>query len=163
MLDSKIIQNSSSPWSSPIWIVPKKLDASNKRKWRVVIDYRKLNEQTIDDKFPLPNISDILDKLGKCNYFSTLDLANGFHQIEMNPDDIPKTAFSTDTGHYEFKRMPFGLKNAPSTFQRVMNNILRGLQNEICAVYLDDIMIFSTSLQEHVQRLKSVLPKNTRV
>lgn len=159
MLNSNIIQNSNSPWSSPIWIVPKKLDASNKKKWRVVIDYRKLNEQTIDDKFPLPNITDILDKLGKCNYFSTLDLANGFHQIEMNPNDIAKTAFSTDTGHYEFKRMPFGLKNAPSTFQRVMNNILRGLQNEICAVYLDDIIIFSTSLQEHIQRLRSVFQR----
>lgn len=159
MLDSNIIQNSNSPWSSPIWIVPKKLDASNKRKWRVVIDYRKLNEKTIDDKFPLPNIHDILDKLGKSQYFTTLDLANGFHQIEMHPDDVQKTAFSTDTGHFEFKRMPFGLKNAPSTFQRVMNNILRGLQNEICAVYLDDIIIFSTSLQEHIQRLREVFQR----
>lgn len=156
MLDQGIIQDSVSPWSSPIWIVPKKLDASGKRKWRLVCDFRKLNEVTVDDKYPLPNISDILDKLGKCQYFSTLDLANGFHQIQMNPDDIEKTAFSTENGHYEFKRMPFGLKNAPATFQRVMDNILRGINNEECLVYLDDIVIFSTSLQEHIERLRKV-------
>lgn len=159
MLEQGIIQDSVSPWSSPIWIVPKKMDASGKRKWRLVIDYRKLNEQTIDDKYPLPNIADILDKLGKCQYFSTLDLANGFHQIEMNPEDIQKTAFSTENGHYEYKRMPFGLKNAPSTFQRVMDNILRGLQNEECLVYLDDIVIFSTSLQEHLERLRRIFDR----
>ena len=159
MLSQGIIQNSTSPWSSPIWIVPKKMDASGKKKWRLVIDYRKLNEHTIDNKYPLPNINDMLDKLGKRQYFSTLDLANGFHQIEMDPNDVSKTAFSTENGHYEFKRMPFGLKNAPSTFQRVMDNVLRGLQNEICAVYLDDIVIFSTSLQEHIERLRLIFER----
>lgn len=159
MLKDGIIQPSNSPWSSPIWVVPKKADASGHKKWRIVIDFRKLNNKTIDDKFPLPNITDILDKLGKAQYFSTLDLANGFHQIEMNPHDIPKTAFSTETGHYEFKRMPFGLKNAPSTFQRVMNNVLRGLQNEICCVYLDDVIVYSTSLQEHINRLKLIFER----
>ena len=159
MLNDGIIQHSNSPWSSPIWVVPKKLDASGMRKWRIVCDFRKLNDVTIDDRFPLPNIADILDKLGKAQYFTTLDLANGFHQIEMNPADVPKTAFSTDTGHYEYKRMPFGLKNAPATFQRVMNNVLRGYQNETCLVYLDDIIIFSTSLQEHIQRLKAIFDR----
>lgn len=159
MLQQDIIQHSTSPWSSPLWIVPKKLDASGKRKWRVVIDYRKLNEKTIDDKYPLPNITDILDRLGRSQYFSTLDLASGFHQIQMNEADIPKTAFSTENGHYEFKRMSFGLKNSPSTFQRVMDNILRGLQSEICFVYLDDIVIFSTSLQEHISRLRSIFER----
>lgn len=159
MLAQGIIQNSTSPWSSPIWIVPKKLDASGKQKWRMVVDYRKLNEKTIDDKYPLPNITDILDKLGRSQYFTTLDLANGFHQIEMDVNDIPKTAFSTENGHYEFRRMPFGLKNAPASFQRVMDNILRGLQNEICLVYLDDIVIFSTSLQEHITRLRQVFSR----
>lgn len=159
MLDQGIIQNSFSPWSSPIWVVPKKLDASGRKKWRLVIDYRKLNEHTVDDKYPLPNISDILDKLGKANYFSTIDLASGFHQIEVDPQDIPKTAFTTEGGHYEFKRMPFGLKNAPSTFQRVMDNVLRGLQNEICVVYLDDILIYSTSLQEHIERLTLIFKR----
>lgn len=159
MLKNGIIQPSNSPWSSPIWIVPKKQDASGKKKWRIVIDYRKLNDKTIEDKYPLPNIADILDKLGKAQYFTTLDLANGFHQIEMEPQDVHKTAFSTDIGHYEFKRMPFGLKNAPATFQRVMNNVLRGLQNEICCVYLDDVIIYSTSLQEHIERLKLIFER----
>lgn len=156
LLDQKIIRDSNSPFSAPIWIVPKKADASGRQKYRLVIDYRKLNQKSVDDKFPLPNITDILDKLGKAQYFTTLDLANGFHQIEMEEQDIAKTAFSTDTGHYEYLRMPFGLKNAPATFQRVMNNILRGLQNETCFVYLDDIIICSTSLQEHVEKLRKV-------
>lgn len=159
MLDQKIIQPSNSPWSSPIWVVPKKLDASGKTKWRVVIDYRKLNEKTIDDKYPLPNITDLLDKLGRCQYFTTLDLASGFHQIEMHENDIPKTAFNVENGHYEFRRMPFGLKNAPATFQRLMDNILRGVQNESCLVYLDDIIVFSTSLEEHISRLKGVFDR----
>lgn len=159
MLDQDIIQLSTSPWSSPIWIVPKKLDASGHKKWRLVIDYRALNMRSIDEKWPLPNITDILDKLGKANYFTTLDLASGFHQILVDPEDIEKTAFSTEGGHYEFKRMPFGLKNAPCTFQRVMDNVLRGLQNEICSVYLDDIIIFSTSLEEHLDRIKLVFDR----
>ncbi|EFA12120.1 Retrovirus-related Pol polyprotein from transposon 17.6-like Protein [Tribolium castaneum] len=159
MLTQGIIRPSTSPWSSPIWIVEKKLDASGKKKWRLVADYRKLNEKTVNDKYPLPNITDILDKLGKSIYFTTLDLASGFHQVQMNPDDIEKTAFSTENGHYEYLRMPFGLKNAPATFQRVMDNILRGIQNKKCFVYLDDIIIFSTSLEEHIVRLKEVFER----
>lgn len=159
MLEQGIIRPSFSPWSSPIWIVPKKLDASGKQKWRLVIDYRKINEKTINDKYPIPNISDILDKLGKANYFSTLDLASGFHQIEIHSDDTPKTAFTVEHGHFEFVRMPFGLKNAPSTFQRVMDNVLQGLQGKICLVYMDDIIIFSTSLQEHIINLKTVFER----
>lgn len=159
MLSQKIIQPSNSPWSSPIWIVPKKLDASGKQKWRVVVDYRKLNEKTINDKYPLPNITDILDKLGRCQYFSTLDLASGFHQIEMNPRDSEKTAFNVENGHFEYLRMPFGLKNAPATFQRVMDNILKGIQNELCLVYMDDIIIFSVSLQEQIQNLRKVFDR----
>lgn len=159
MLDQGIIRPSFSPWSSPIWIVPKKLDASGKQKWRLVIDYRKVNEKTINDKYPIPNISDILDKLGRANYFTTLDLASGFHQIEIHPDDVEKTAFTVEHGHYEFVRMPFGLKNAPSTFQRVMDNVLQGLQGKVCLVYMDDIIIFSTSLQEHISNIKLVFER----
>lgn len=159
MLDQKIIQPSSSPWSSPIWVVPKKADASGVKKWRVVCDFRGLNSKTLDDRYPLPNITDLLDKLGKCQYFTTLDLASGFHQIQMHEDDIEKTAFNTENGHYEFLRMPFGLKNAPATFQRVMDNILRGIQNEKCLVYLDDIIVYSTSLQEHLERLRNVFQR----
>lgn len=159
MLNQNIIRPSDSPWSSPIWIVPKKADASNRKKWRLVIDFRKLNEKTIDDRYPIPNVSDILDKLGRCQYFSTLDLASGFYQIEMHPDDIKKTAFSVENGHYEYLRMPFGLKNAPATFQRVMDNVLRGMVNKTCLVYMDDIIVFSTSLQEHLVNLKKVFDR----
>lgn len=159
MLDQKIIRPSHSPWSSPIWVVPKKMDASGQKKWRIVVDLRMVNAKTLGDKYPLPNITDLLDKLGRCQYFTTLDLASGFHQIELAEEDIQKTAFSTENGHYEFLRMPFGLKNAPATFQRVMDSILRGYQNEICAVYMDDIIVFSTSLQEHISRLRKVFDR----
>lgn len=159
MLDQGIIKPSVSPWSSPVWVVPKKLDASGVQKWRVVIDYRKLNELTIDDKYPLPIITDILDQLGKCSYFSTLDLASGFHQVEVSPKDTPKTAFSVENGHYEFLRMPFGLKNSPSTFQRVVDNVMTGLQGEQCLVYMDDIIIYSSTLEEHLERLRNVFDR----
>lgn len=156
MLKQGIIRPSNSAWSSPVWVVPKKLDASGEQKWRVVIDYRKLNEKTIDDRYPLPNINEILDKLGRSMYFSTLDLASGFHQIEVTPEDIKKTAFTVENGHYEYTRMPFGLKNAPATFQRVMDSVLKELQNKICLVYMDDIIVFSVSLEEHMQNLSRV-------
>lgn len=159
MLSQNIIRPSDSAWSSPIWIVPKKADASGKVKWRIVVDFRKVNEKTIDDKYPIPNITDVLDKLGRCQYFSTLDLASGFYQVEMDPEDIHKTAFNVENGHYEFLRMPMGLKNSPSTFQRVMDNVLKDLQNHVCLVYLDDIIVFSTSLQEHILNLEKVFRK----
>lgn len=154
MLKEGIIRPSSSPWNSPIWVVPKKKDSSGQQKWRIVVDYRKVNAKTIDDKFPIPNISDILDKLGRCHYFTTLDLKSGFHQIKMEPKDMCKTAFSTEDGHYEYTRMPFGLSNAPATFQRHMNVVLAGLIGKICFVYMDDIIVFSTSLEEHCVNLK---------
>lgn len=159
MLDEGIIQQSQSPWSSPIWVVPKKLDASGKQKWRICVDYRGCNQKTIDDRYPLPNINDILDRLGRCTYFTTIDLSSGFHQIEMDPNSIEKTAFSVENGHYEYLRMPFGLKNAPATFQRVMDSILRELQGKICLVYMDDIIIFSPSLEEHIKHLQQVFEK----
>lgn len=154
MLAQGIIQPSTSPWCSPIWIVPKKPDSKGNKKWRLVVDYRKLNEKTVDDKYPLPNITEILDKLGKCQYFTTLDLASGFHQIEVHPQDVPKTAFSVEHGLYEYLRMPFGLKNAPATFQRIMDHVLRDYIGRCCLVYMDDIIIYSTSLQEHLENLK---------
>ncbi|XP_039761835.1 uncharacterized protein LOC120634993 [Pararge aegeria] len=159
MLDNGIIKPSTSPWSSPIWIVPKKLDASGQRKWRVVIDYRKLNDITIGDSYPIPNISEILDQLGKCKYFSTLDLASGFHQIKIAERDAPKSAFSVPQGHFEFTRMPFGLKNAPATFQRLMNTALSGLQGIQCFVYLDDIVIYSYDLDTHMRNLSNIFDR----
>ncbi|CAG9120015.1 unnamed protein product [Plutella xylostella] len=132
LLKNNVIQESFSPWSAPVHLVPKKMDASGEAKYRMVIDYRRLNDITIDDKYPLPNITDLFDKLGKSSYFSTLDLASGYHQIEINESDRQKTAFSTQNGHYEFLRMPFGLKTAPATFQRAIDNVLRGLQGIHC-------------------------------
>lgn len=122
-------------------VVLKKTDASGKPKLRVVIDFRKLNDLTIGNSFPLPNINDILEQLGNAKYFTTLDLASGYHQIQMNEQDKEKTAFSTQTGHYEFTSVPFGLKNALATFQRLMNTVLIGLQGIKCLVYLDNIVI----------------------
>lgn len=159
MLDQNIIRESNSPYNSPLWVVPKKIDNSGIQKWRIVIDYRKLNQNTINDKFPIPNMDGILDKLGKAQYFSSIDLAKGFHQILMHERDVEKTAFSTPFGHYEFIRMPFGLKNAPATFQRLMNSVLRQYINKICVVYLDDILIFSTSLSEHIANIKVVFER----
>lgn len=157
MLRQGIIRPSTSAWSAPIWVVPKKPDSSGKVKWRLVVDFRKLNEKTVEDKYPIPNIVDILDKLGRCQYFTTLDLASGFYQVEMDPKDVHKTGFNVERGHYEFLRMPMGLKNSPSTFQRVMDNVLQGVENTI--VYLDDILVFSTSLQEHIVNLKKVFQR----
>lgn len=159
LLDQGIIRHSTSPYSSPIWVVPKKLDASGKRKVRVVIDYRKVNDKTVSDKFPIPQIEEILDSLGKSTYFTTLDLKSGFHQIEMDPDHQFKTAFSTAMGHFQFTRMPFGLKNAPATFQRAMNNILGEFIGKICFVYLDDIIIIGKDLRTHISNLGTILKR----
>ena len=154
LIKTDIIQSSKSPYNSPLWIVPKKEDSKGNKRWRLVIDYRKLNEKTIGDAYPLPLISDILDQLGGAKYFSIFDLASGFHQIEMNLKDKQKTAFTTPHGHYEFNRMPFGLKNAPATFQRLMDLALTGLQGTELFVYLDDIVIYSRSLVEHASKFK---------
>ena len=157
LLKNDIIESSNSPYNSPVWIVPKKADSQGRKRWRMVIDYRALNEKTISDAYPLPNITDILDQLGGAKYFTTLDLASGFHQIPMDPESKAKTAFSTPHGHYEFKRMPFGLKNAPPTFQRLMDQILSGLQGVELFVYMDDIVIYANSLEEHSRKLRKLL------
>ncbi|XP_036148743.1 uncharacterized protein LOC118647611 [Monomorium pharaonis] len=159
LLSSDMIEYSSSPYNSPVWIVPKKPDSLGNKQWRMVIDYRNLNEKTIGDAYPLPNITDILDQLGSAKYFSVLDLASGFHQIPMAPKDAPKTAFSTPYGHYQFKRMPFGLKNAPSTFQRLMDNVLSGLQGNELFVYMDDIVIYARSLKEHEVKFERLMKR----
>lgn len=156
MISEGIVCPSASPWNSPLLVVPKKSDSEGQKKWRVVVDFRKLNENTIPDAYPLPNIEDILGQLGNSKYFSTLDLANGFHQIMVDERDKPKTAFSTCQGHYEFNRMPFGLRNAPPTFQRLMNKVLTGLIGNRCLVYLDDIIVYGANLKKHNSRLLEV-------
>lgn len=159
LLANEIISPSTSPYNSPLWIVPKKADSSGNPRWRMVIDYRALNEKTISDAYPLPNITDILDQLGGAKYFSTLDLASGFHQIPMEEKSKHKTAFSTPFGFFEFNKMPFGLKNAPATFQRMMDMVLSGLQGVELFVYMDDIVIYASSLEEHAQKLKTLLAR----
>ncbi|XP_076685843.1 uncharacterized protein LOC143377921 [Andrena cerasifolii] len=133
------------------------IPARTRRRARIVIDFRKLNEKIIGDAYPLPNITDILDQLGSAKYFSVFDLASGFHQIPMHPDHRHKTAFSTIYGHYEFNRMPFGLKNAPATFQRLMDQVLTGLQGIELFVYLDDIVIYASSMKEHATKFKRLM------
>ncbi|GBP23651.1 Retrovirus-related Pol polyprotein from transposon 17.6 [Eumeta japonica] len=156
LLKENVIRPSDSPWASPVHLVSKKPDSTGHKKFRLVIDYRKLNEKTRSDRYPLPNIEDILTQLNNCKYFSTIDLTSGYHQIPMDNNSIEKTAFITPEGHYEFLRMPFGLKNAPATFQRMMNDILKGLIGNICLVYLDDIIIYSENKKQHLERLKKV-------
>lgn len=159
MIEEDIVRPSYSPWNSPLLLVPKKPDENGNKRWRVVVDFRRINDVTIGDAYPLPNITEILDQLGKSKYFTTLDLASGFHQIRMDNRDREKTAFSTPYGHYEFNRMPFGLKGAPATFQRAMNNALSGLQGMHCFIYMDDIVVHGYDLSDHNQKLVAVFKR----
>ena len=158
MLEDDIIQPSTSPWNSPILVIPKKMDASGKQKFRIVVDFRILNDVTVGDSVPIPMISEILDTLGNSKYLSTIDCANGFLQIPVKQEYRHKTAFSAAYGHYEYKRMPMGLKGAPSTFQRLMSTVLSGMQGLKCLVYLDDI-IFAENLKVHNSRLRDVFAR----
>ncbi|XP_025161592.1 uncharacterized protein LOC112590101, partial [Harpegnathos saltator] len=159
LLANSIIRPSQSPYNTPIWIVPKKTDQLGNKRWRMVLDFRLLNDKTIGDAYPLPNIIDILDQLGGAQYFSVFDLASGFHQIEMDPRDRHKTAFTTSFGHYEFNRMPFGSKNAPATFQRLMDIVLSGIQGQEAFVYLDDIVVYASSLEEHKHKFEKLMQR----
>jgi len=118
-----------------------------------------LNEKTIGDAHPLPDITEILVQLGKSKYFTCLDMVMGYHQIELEPGDGPKTAFSTKQGHWEYLRLTFGLKKAPATFQRMMNSVLSGLTGTRCFLYLDDIIVYARSLAEHDVKLREVLER----
>ena len=123
------------------------------------IDYWALNKQTIKDRYPLPRIDDLLDRLGKAKYFSTIDLASGYHQIAMKEDDIPKTAFRMHRGHFEFVVMPFRVTNAPATFQRLMNKVFAKELDAFILVYLDDILIFSKTKEEHLEHIRIALER----
>ena len=154
--EENIIAPSRSPWNAPLLVVPKKPTAEGVAQYRVCVDFRKLNQVSVGDAFPLPNITEILDQLGKSKYYTTLDLAQGYHQVPMHPDHRSKTAFSTDKGHYEFLRVPFGLKGAPATFQRLMNTVLTGLNGLKAFVYLDDIIIYALDIADHSKKLEEV-------
>jgi hypothetical protein len=159
MISDKIIRHSTSPWNSPIILVKKKEDASGKQKWRLVVDFRKLNEVTVGDSFPLPLITEILDSLGKARYFTTADLASGFHQVPLREEDRQKTAFSTPDGHFEYCTMPMGICSAPATFQRLMTKVLSGLTGVKALIYLDDIVVWGITLREHNDRLIEVFDR----
>ena len=122
----------------------------------MVIDYRKLNSITIPDKYPIPEINEVLANLGRNKFFTTIDLKSGFHQIPLREADIEKTAFSINNGKFEFVRLPFGLKNAPSIFQRALDDILREHIAKRCYVYIDDIIIFGKDEKEHFENIEVV-------
>lgn len=152
MLQKGVVQESASPWAMPVILVKKK-DGS----WRFCVDYRRLNAIKKKDVYPLPRIDDVIDCLHSASYFSSVDLRSGYWQIPMDPAHKEKTAFVTPDGLFEFNVMPFGLSNAPATFERFMDTILRGLKWEICLCYLDDVVIFGRTFEEHNTRLEMVL------
>ena len=154
LLAQGFIRPSASPYGVPILFVPKK-----DGRWRMCIDYRALNKQTVKDQFPLPRIDSLLERLGQATVFTELDLASGYHQIAMEETSIQKTAFCTNFGHFEFLVMPFGLRNAPGTFQRLMNKVFTDNLGKFIAVYLDDILIFSRNMEEHWKHLRWALDR----
>lgn len=154
MLKQEVIRPSHSDWSSPVVVVPKK-----NGKPRFCIDYRRLNAVTKKDTYPIPRMDDCLDSLGEAQFFSTLDCTAGYWQVPLRKEDQEKTAFACHDGLFEWVVMPFGLTNAPATFQRALDIILSGLKWQICLVYLDDVIVFSKSAEEHVRHLDVVLTR----
>ena len=154
MLKKGVIRPSSSPWASPVTLVPKKDGGT-----RFCIDYRRVNAVTKKDRYPLPQIQDIFDQIGGASIFSTLDLEAGYWQIPMHEDSIAKTAFTCHMGLFEMLRMPFGCCNCPAVFQRTLNKILSGLIGKICFVYIEDIVIFSHDKNSYAKHLKMVFER----
>lgn len=157
LLDGQVIRESSSPNASPIVLVRKK-DGS----LCLCVDYRLLNGKTRKDAFPLPRIEESLDALSGARWFSTIDLASGYNQVPVAEEDKAKTAFCTPFGLFEFNRMPFGLCNALSTFQRLMQRLLGDQQCQSLLLYLDDIVVYSSSVSQHLERLELVLGRLER-
>ena len=137
-LKNGLIKPSTSPWASPVTLVKKK-----NGKWRFCVDYRKLNNVTKKDRYPLPLINEIIDRLGGSKWFTSIDLASGYWQVEVAEEDKEKTAFITKYGLFEYNVMPFGLCNAPATFQRLMNTALGDILWKFVMDYIDDISIYS--------------------
>ncbi|XP_075926286.1 uncharacterized protein LOC142929264 [Petromyzon marinus] len=154
MLAADIIAPSTSPWGAPIVLV-KKHDGS----LRFCVDFRRLNKISVADAYPLPRMDESLDALAGARFFSTLDLLSGFWQLPLDDESKPKTAFRTPHGLFQFNRLPMGLHSAPATFQRLMELVLAGLQWNVCLIYLDDVIVFSKTFDEHLLRLRAVFLK----
>ncbi|KII75178.1 Transposon Ty3-G Gag-Pol polyprotein [Thelohanellus kitauei] len=151
LLKDGIIERTESPWASNVVLVKKK-DST----WRLCVDYRQLNSLTLKNSYPLPRVDDVLESLAGAKYFSKFDLLSGYHQVQVAYEDRQKTAFITPFGLFQFTRMPFGLCNAPSTFQALMDRILKEAIGRYCMVYLDDIIIYSKSLQDHINHIERI-------
>jgi hypothetical protein len=151
MLTSGLIVPSLSPYASLVLLVKKKDNS-----WRFCVDYRKLNTITVKNKFPLPIIDEFLDEIAGSQYFTTIDLASAFHQIRMLPADEVKTTFKTHHGHFQFRVMPFGLTNAPTTFQCLMNALFAKYMRRFVLVFMDDILIYSKSMKDHIEHIRLV-------
>lgn len=152
LIEHGFIQPSKSPYGAPVLFVKKK-DGS----MRLCIDYRALNKITIKNRYPLPRIDELLDRLYGAKYFSIIDLRSGYYQVRIAEGDVEKTAFRTRYGHYEFKVLPFGLTNAPATFMQLMQDILRPYLDKFCINFIDDILVYSNTLEEHKQHIKQIL------
>ncbi|GJZ07045.1 putative reverse transcriptase domain-containing protein [Tanacetum coccineum] len=150
--DKGFIRPSSSPWGAPVLFVKKK-DGS----FRMCIDYRELNKLTVKNRYPLPRIDDLFDQLQGSSVYSKIDLRSGYHQLRVREEDIPKTAFRTRYGHYEFQVMPFGLTNAPAVFMDLMNRVCKPFLDKFVIVFIDDILIYSKNKKEHEEHLKAIL------
>nr|GFA84128.1 putative reverse transcriptase domain-containing protein [Tanacetum cinerariifolium] len=150
--DKGFIRPSSSPWRSPVLFVKKK-DGS----FRMCIDYRELNKLTVKNHYPLPRIDDLFDQLQRSSVYSKIDLRSGYHQLRVRGEDIPKIAFRTRYGHYEFQVIPFGLTNAPAVFMDLMNRVCKPYLDKFAIVFIDDILIYSKDEKEHEEHLKAIL------
>ena len=154
LLEQGWIRPSPSAYGAPVLFVLKK-----DRKWCMCIDYNALNKITVKNRYPLPKVEELMDRLHGTRYFTKIDLYSGYHQIRVRESNIQKTAFVTIYGAFEYLVMPFGLCNAPATFQRVMNTILRDGLDKFVLVFLDDILIYSRTKEEHEKHIRAVLDR----